>query len=186
MEPTLVSGCTRSSNESLKGEEVMFTSAPGYSPHSEPVIRDADVFKMGELKHLRRGLRAGKRSLRGLGQFSCGPFLLLELFSGQMALTQAATTRPGWEALRPRDLQHGDNLLDASVQQAVMYEIQHRRPNLVTLAPPCGPWSPLQNLSKGKGDPGRLEALRTVHYKFWLFSRRVWEAVNEYGGLCLN
>ena len=122
MKPTLVSGCTRSSNESLKdsvnnvpGEEIVFMSVPGYSPQHEPMIQDTDVLKLGELKHLRRGLRAGKRSLRGLGKFSCGSYLLLELFSGQMALTQAATTRPGWEALRPRDLQHGDNLLDASV-----------------------------------------------------------------------
>ena len=83
----------------VPGEEIVFTSAPGYPPQHEPVIQDTDVFKLGELKHLRRGLRAGKRSLQGLGQFSCAPYLLLELFSGQMALTHDAIRRPGWEAL---------------------------------------------------------------------------------------
>ena len=85
----------------------------------------------------------------------------------------------------PRDLLSGHDLLNTVERNSVLADIKKFKPHLVTLAPPCGPWSSLQYLSVNKRDPQYLIDLRDRHLPFWEFSLRVWNLVNSYDGRVL-
>ena len=72
--------------------------------------------------------------------------VLLEVFAGSMHLTQVAHSR-GWKCLQPVDLdmeRNGVDLATTDGQTEVSQVIAEHSPDLVTWAPPCGPYSPLQ------------------------------------------
>jgi hypothetical protein len=104
------------------------------------------------LKHVRRGIASawGVQRLLSCLFVLAGTLafvlLLLELFSGHGNLSHTAKHTPGWSCLEPRDILSGHDLLNNSTQNQVLADIKKHKPHLVTLAPPCGPWSSLQNL----------------------------------------
>ena len=74
--------------------------------------------------------------------------VLLEVFAGSMHLTQVACQR-GWTCLQPVDVDMGNNGVDLTSskgQAEIDAVIEQQQPDLVTWAPPCGPYSPLQNI----------------------------------------
>ena len=76
------------------------------------------------------------------------PPVLLEVFAGSMHLSQVAHER-GWTVLQPVDLDMGSNSLDlttADGQKEINDVLTDQCPDLVTWAPPCGPYSPLQHI----------------------------------------
>ena len=74
--------------------------------------------------------------------------VLLEVFAGSMNLSRVAAKR-GWKVLQPVDSSMGENSLDLTqpeAQQEIDQYIQVEQPDVVTWAPPCGPYSPLQSI----------------------------------------
>ncbi len=66
-------------------------------------------------------------------------------------------------------------------QRQALQEVECARPDLVVMGPPCGPWSPLQNLNAHAA----VSRLRAEHYAFWTFARQVWNCVHRYGGIVI-
>ena len=68
-----------------------------------------------------------------------------EVYNPKVFTTKATKHRliPG----KAFDLVLGDNLLSAGARRSVMNYLQHDRPRLVVVSPPCRPFSQLQNLS---------------------------------------
>ena len=96
------------------------------------------------------------------------PPVLLEVFAGSMHLSQVAHER-GWTVLQPVDLDMGSNSLDlttADGQKEINDVLTDQCPDLVTWAPPCGPYSPLQHIMPK--DPFR----RRLKWKRLLFKRK--------------
>ena len=69
-----------------------------------------------------------------------------EIFNPKVFTPKAA--RHQLHAGRAFDIALGHDLLDPVVQHSVITYLQHERPGLVLLAPPCGSFSQLQNLGK--------------------------------------
>ena len=107
---------------------------------------------------------------------------VLEVFAGFSELTLQAQAS-GWRTLQPVDLEYGDDLLDPSVRDSVLEFIELEKPDLVVLAPPCGPWSSLQNLSP---NPIEVERKRREHRPFWRFTRAVWDLQHAQGRLVVT
>ena len=76
-----------------------------------------------------------------------------------------------WTALPPQDIIYGLDLKLAEHQQILKDVIQVQQPEVITLAPPCGPWSSWQRMRKRKD---LLSALRREHRPFWEFVCWVW------------
>ena len=96
------------------------------------------------------------------------PPILLEVFAGSMHLSHAAHER-GWTVLQPVDLDMGSDSLDLTTpngQKEVDDVLGNQCPDLVTWAPPCGPYSPLQHIMPK--DPLR----RKLKWKRLLYKRR--------------
>ncbi len=103
-------------------------------------------------------------------------------------LSKAGVDR-GWNVLEPADWLYGSDLRSRVERETRLRNIIVEQPELVSLEPPCGPWSTLQHLVIA--NPGNsytyedLEELRSKHHVFWQFARKVWRIVTQYGGLCL-
>ena len=63
------------------------------------------------------------------------------------------------------------NLRKRLAQQEVQDMVNRFEPDLVTVAPPCSPWSSWQNLN----DPEVVAELRNADLCFWFFTARIWE-----------
>jgi hypothetical protein len=96
---------------------------------------------------------------------------LLEVFAGQATLSFTADQSQKWTALPPQDVIYGLDLKLAEHQQILKDVIQAQQPEVITLAPPCGPWSSWQRMRKRKD---LLSALRREHQPFWEFVCWVW------------
>lgn len=99
--------------------------------------------------------------------------VLLEVFSGSMHLSLAAASR-GWTVLEPCDVLLGTDLMEPRNQAALVEDIKQWSPDLVTWAPPCGPYSPLQqimprNPKKRYMKVLRLKRKRQRTNKLWKF-----------------
>ena len=93
---------------------------------------------------------------------------ILELFTWSCMLSMTATERGCWEAWEPISLESGWDVSTMAGQDKAMCYIQEVEPDLLMIAWPCGPWSPLQNISvrteaqKLTLKRKRLQARRTV------------------------
>ena len=93
---------------------------------------------------------------------------ILELFTWSCMLSMTATERGCWEAWEPISLESGWDVSTMAGQDKAMRYIQEVEPDLLMIAWPCGPWSPLQNISvrteaqKLTLRRKRLQARRTV------------------------
>lgn len=107
---------------------------------------------------------------------------LLEVFAGCSKLTQQADKRAGWETLPPQDILYGIDLSTEEHQEVLKDLIRTQQPDVVTLSPPCGPWSTWQRMRKRKGV---LRELRRQHMPFWRFVVWVWAHQTAHGGLAV-
>lgn len=107
---------------------------------------------------------------------------LLELFSGCSNLTKEADKRSNWETLPPQDILFGIDLTKEEHQEMLKDVIRTQQPDVVTLSPPCGPWSTWQRMRKRKGV---LRELRREHMPFWRFVVWVWAHQTATGGLAV-
>ncbi|CAE7540759.1 GIP, partial [Symbiodinium necroappetens] len=108
-----------------------------------------------------------------------------EVYSGSGNLAAAMAARgfqvrtfdlPDWDFEKPRCCREFMELLDAEM------------PHVVWLAPPCTPWSPLQNMNvRTDQDHELLEATRDYHHHTHLkFTRRVFLRMSQYGIVVLE
>ena len=98
---------------------------------------------------------------------------LLEVFVGRARLSDLAQRRGQcWCALPPQDMLYNLDLLQEGEMQL--------RPDVITLAPPRGPWSAQQRMRKCKHI---LRELRRHHLPFWEFVCWCWDFQNSTGGL---
>ena len=134
---------------------------------------------------LKRGVEEGKVLLHDIEETAkpADRYVLLEIFAGMAPVSAAAGRRAGrWEVRQPLELVYGDDLRDPALRSCVLDELREHRPDLVALAPPCGPWSLMQNLN----DPAATEEKRREHRVFWLFTRDCWDVQCSHGGLVLT
>ena len=104
--------------------------------------------------------------------------VLLEIFAGIMMLSRVAMSR-GWEVIQPEDYENGGaDLLTPQGRNHVDDVLDRFDPDLVSMAPPCSPWSQLQQILPK--DPVRrrrkimwLARLRQKHQPLWLYCKRV-------------
>ena len=101
-----------------------------------------------------------------------------------MAPTTAAAgrQRETWAALQPVELHFGDDLRDPALHAAIVEQLEPQQPDLVVLAPPCGPWSALQS----PNDPEEAERKRAADRVFWRFVRTCWDVQCRHGALVLT
>lgn len=93
---------------------------------------------------------------------------ILEVFTWTCMISMLAASR-GWEFLEPVTIESGWDLRKPEVQEKAMEYIRREEPDLIVLAWPCGPWSPLQELNKKTRD------LKAKSY--WLLSEE-WHCIN--------
>jgi len=108
------------------------------------------------------------------------PWVLMELFAGKATLSSMANQSTKWEVLPPQDVLYGLDLKDEQHQQWLKDVIETQRPDVVSLSPPCGPWSSWQRMRKRRD---LLEALRREHQPFWDLVCWVWAFQTAHGGL---
>lgn len=71
---------------------------------------------------------------------------MLEVFAGSMNLSRVAAKR-GWRVLQPVDISiDGTDLTQAKYQHEIDQVISTVKPDFVSWAPPCGPYSKLQKI----------------------------------------
>ena len=93
---------------------------------------------------------------------------ILELFTWSCMLSITATERGCWEAWEPISLESGWDVSTMDGQNKAMKYIQEVEPDVLMIAWPCSPWSPLQNISMRTDaqrltlQRKRLQARRTV------------------------
>ncbi|CAE7399266.1 ppiA [Symbiodinium sp. CCMP2456] len=87
------------------------------------------------------GVTAGKQVIQQLSDLASqnGSWVLLEVFAGGATLTQVAGGQGSWRALAAVDIAGGWDLSCRETAKKLLALIDHERPDLVTLAPPCGP-----------------------------------------------
>ena len=107
---------------------------------------------------------------------------LLEVFAGKAHFSTRARQRSAcWEVLPPQDILSGGlDLLDPEHVEILKDVIRAQEPDVITLAPPCGPWSAWQRLRKRKA---ALRELRRQHLPFWDFVAWCWDFQSATGGL---
>ncbi|CAK9117104.1 unnamed protein product [Durusdinium trenchii] len=107
---------------------------------------------------------------------------LFEVFAGCARFSQRAMHRRNacWDVLPPQDILYGLDLLKEDELEMLKDVIRTQRPDVVTVAPPCGPWSSWQRMRKRKS---ALRDLRRQHLPFWDFVTWLWEFQCSTGGL---
>ena len=91
---------------------------------------------------------------------------ILELFTWSCVLSITATERGCWEAWEPISLESGWDVSAYEGQDKAMDYIKEVQPDLLMVAWPCGPWSPLQNINV------RTEAQKLALQRKRLHARR--------------
>ena len=107
---------------------------------------------------------------------------LLEIFAGKACFSERARTRKCWEVMQPQDILYGLDLMNLEHQNLLKEVIQTQQPDVITLAPPCGPWSAWQRLRKNSF---ALRQLRRRHRPLWDFVVWVWAYQSARGALVL-
>ena len=108
---------------------------------------------------------------------------VLEIFSGSEQVSKCAGECEEWRALEPIDVLTGHDLTQPRVQQEVLRRIREQAPDLVALAPPCGPWSGLPRLAP---DPRKVRQKREADMPLWRFTAEVWHLQHQAGRLVIT
>ena len=142
-----------------------------------PRYGQADV--RGKVRYLSRGdvqrLKNGVRdALQVLQVFD-------KAFAGKAGLSEQARRRSSWKVVDPVDLVYGWDLQVPVKRKELLDMAVMLKPDLVTLAPPCG-WSSWTQLCKG---PEGLWERRRLQLTLWKLSKDVWAAQDEGGRLVL-
>lgn len=87
-------------------------------------------------------------------------YVVLEISAGMARLSEEAI-----------DLLYGHDLRQNDTQKRVFDIIHERKPDLVTLSMPCGPWCSWMRLAPEE----KLDELRAEHLTLWRFARKVWD-----------
>ena len=99
-------------------------------------------------------------------------FRILEIFTWSCMVSLTAA-RMGWEFLEPVTLESGWDLTCRETQDRAMQYIKEVSPDLLVVAWPCGPWSPLQQLNVQTETQRRaLRAKRRANKPLLAFARR--------------
>eukprot|EP00435_Cladocopium_sp_Y103_P048460 s7_g14.t1 len=118
--------------------------------------------------------------------FSRGWKALLELFAGCAVLTtvfQAA----GHQCCTPLDINSGWNVFDSGHRRYVEEMIDKENPYLVTIAFPCGPWSPWQRLNMANDEVTweKVSESRRQWLQIFKWIRKIAKKQQEKGGKTL-
>lgn len=108
--------------------------------------------------------------------------MLMEIFAGRATLSDLARRVGSWEVLPPQDILYGLDLRRKADQDLMKDVIKQQMPDVITLSPPCEPWSSWQRMRKRKDV---VNALRQEYKPFWEFVCWVWAFQNHNGGLVL-
>ena len=121
----------------------------------------------GHLEEVRTALEVFSELSRDIDNLSASQQreapVLLEVFAGSMTLSRVAAQR-GWRVLQPVDIIaiHGLDLTTKEAQTALNQEMQKWAPDVVSWAPPCGPYSPLQMIMPRNSETrGQGQATKT-------------------------
>lgn len=107
---------------------------------------------------------------------------LLEIFAGKARFSEQARKRKCWNVMQPQDILYGLDLLNPEHRELMKEVIRKQKPDVISLAPPCGPWSAWQRLRKNSF---ALRQMRRRHRPLWEFVVWVWAFQNSHGGLVL-
>ena len=138
----------------------------------------------GDVQRLKTGVRTALATLEVFNRANRddGWWLLLEIFAGKALLTKRAGQHANWRALEPVDIVYGWDLGKEAHRKALLDLIDKEKPDLVTMAPPCGPWSSWTQMCHN------VEALmerRRQHLPFWKLAGDVWQRQRAGGRLVL-
>ena len=141
------------------------------------------ILNRRQTRSIRQGVQKALRMQHRIyeaAQMKRRPWTLLEVFAGKATLSSMARQSPEWEVLPPQDVLYGLDLLKEEHVQLLKDVIEKQRPDVVTLSPPCGPWSSWQRIRKRKD---LLQALRREHQPFWDLVCWIWAFQNTHGGI---
>ena len=138
----------------------------------------------GDVQRLKAGVRAAMATLQVFDRANHddGKWLLLEIFAGKALLTRCARQHADWRALEPIDLSAGWDLNKETDRKALLDLVDKEKPDLVTLAPPCGPWSSWTQMCR---DVDALMERRRQHLPFWKLVGDIWQRQCAGGRLVL-
>ena len=107
---------------------------------------------------------------------------LLEVFAGCANLSRVAGSRSKWNVLPAQDVKYGLDLTLDEHQELLKDMIKEQRPDVISLSPPCGPWSTWQRMRKKRAV---LRELRKEHMPFWRLVVWIWAFQSQHGGLVI-
>lgn len=138
-----------------------------------------------QTRSIRQGLRKAMnlhRRVYEASRMKPNKWKILEVFAGRATFSDIAAKPGKWDVLPPQDILYGLDLRVPEHQQWLKDMIILQEPDVVTLAPPCGPWSSWQRMRKRKD---LLNALRQERKPFWEFVCWVWAYQTLHGRLVL-
>ena len=138
-----------------------------------------------QTRTIRQGVEKALRTHKKIYEVSQmkGRYLsILEVFAGKANLSELAKRSDRWTVLPPQDKLYGLDLLNPEHVEMMKDVIKAQEPDVVTLSPPCGPWSSWQRMRKRKDI---LQALRREHLPFWEFVLWVWSFQTARGALAV-
>ena len=133
------------------------------------------------LQGVKRGIQTHRR-IYEVAAAQPHPWTLLEVFAGCANLTRVANLRERWNVLPAQDVKYGLDLTLEEHQKLLKDMIEQQRPDVISLSPPCGPWSTWQRMRKKRGV---LRELRKQHMPFWRFVVWVWAFQSQHGGVVI-
>lgn len=133
------------------------------------------------LQGVKRGIQTHRR-IYEVAAAQPHPWTLLEVFAGCANLTKVANLRERWNVLPAQDIKYGLDLTLEEHQKLLKDMIEQQRPDVISLSPPCGPWSTWQRMRKKRGV---LRELRKQHMPFWRFVVWVWAFQSQHGGVVI-
>ena len=83
---------------------------------------------------------------------------VMEICSVPRVTKEAA--KVGLQAGGAYDIKLGDDMINPEVRKRVMADVIEKRPRCVTMSPPCGPLSIMQNLNQGPYTEKRYQELQ--------------------------
>ena len=103
---------------------------------------------------------------------------ITEVFTTKEAVRKEAA-RQGLPTTRSYSLEFGDDLRLPKKRKEVLQDIRAKKPKLVLMAFPCGPWS---NLTYFQKDQAKVQARQERDRPFLRFVKEVAKLVRSYGG----
>ena len=148
-----------------------------------PALRLAPL-QRGLVQKLKQGVRQALATMGLLGRAADADdrWVLLEIFAGTARLTAVARARRRWHALAPVDLHFGWDLSRPADRKELLDLVDKLEPDLVTMAPPCGPWSSWTHMCR---DLDGLWERRRQQLPFWNLVSVIWAKQTKAARLAL-